>query len=133
MFAEYRLHHVGVVIPSIEAAEAHMAQFGLSEEYRGYVEPWQCWCIFTKPASGAAVELVVPEGGPLTKFNKGIGGVHHFAYEIDDFAKAADWCEANDLSLLEPEPIKGAGNFLCNFIHPLGTRGIQIELVQPLD
>jgi len=133
MFAEYRLHHVGVVIPSIEAAEAHMAQFGLSEEYRGYVEPWQCWCIFTKPASGAAVELVMPDGGPLTKFNKGIGGVHHFAYEIDDFAKAADWCEANDLSLLEPEPIKGAGNFLCNFIHPLGTRGIQIELVQPLD
>ena len=75
----------------------------------------------------------MPDGGPLTKFNKGIGGVHHFAYEIDDFAKAADWCEANDLSLLEPEPIKGAGNFLCNFIHPLGTRGIQIELVQPLD
>lgn len=132
MFADYRLHHVGIVVPSMEAAEAHIAQFGLREDFRGYVDQWKCWCLFTKPAGGAAVELVVPEGGALSKFNKGVGGVHHFAYEIDDFAEAQAWCETNDLSLLEPEPVKGAGNFLCNFIHPLGTRGIQIELVQPL-
>jgi hypothetical protein len=84
------------------------------------------------PAGGTAIELVVPDGGPLAKFNKGLGGVHHFAYEIEDFAVAERWCEAHDMTLLEPAPIKGAGNFLCNFIHPMATRGIQIELVQPL-
>lgn len=132
MFGKYRLHHVGVVLPSIEDAEAHMATFGLTEDYRGYVDPWHCWCIFTQPgAGGTAVELVVADEGPLLKFNKGIGGVHHYAFEIDDFDAAARWCAEQDLRLLEPEPVKGAGDFWCNFIHPVSTRGIQIELVQP--
>lgn len=132
MFSRYKLHHVGIVVPSLEDAEAHMKQFGLVEDYRGYVDPWHCWCIFALPGDGGtAVELVVADEGPLLKFNKGVGGVHHFAYEIEDFAEAAKWCEANDLRLLEPAPIKGAGDFWCNFIHPVSTRGIQIELVQP--
>lgn len=134
MFANYRLHHVGIVLPSIEDAEPHMATFGLIEDYRGFVAPWYSWCIFTTPAGGGcAIELVVATEGPLTRFNKGLGGVHHLAYAIDDFAAAEAWCAANDLTLLEPQPIKGAGNFLCNFIHPVATRGIQIELVQELD
>jgi catechol 2,3-dioxygenase-like lactoylglutathione lyase family enzyme len=132
-FSHYRLHHIGVVFPSLLDAEEHMATFGLREDYRGYVEPWRSWCIFTLPQPGlsTAIELVVADEGPLLKFNKGAGGVHHFAYEIDDFASAEAWCKAKGLQLLEPAPIKGAGDFWCNFIHPLSTRGVQIELVQP--
>lgn len=133
MFANYKLHHVGIVMPDLEAAERHLETFGLVEDYRGYVETWHCWCIFATPgAGGTAVELVVADDGPLLRFNRGVGGVHHFAYEIDDWDEVARWCAANDISLLEPAPIKGAGNFLCNFINPVATRGIQIELVQPL-
>lgn len=132
MFANYRLHHVGIVLPSLAEAEAHMKTFGLAEDYRGYVEHWHCWCIFMRSDHGAAaVELVVANDGPLLKFNHGIGGVHHFAYEIEDFAAAEAWCAEHDLKLVEPAPIKGAGDFWCNFIHPVSTRGIQIELVQP--
>jgi hypothetical protein len=132
MFSHYRLHHVGVVLPSLEDAERHMETFGLVEDYRGYVGPWSCWCIFTKaPVGGTAIELVVADDGPLLKFNRGIGGVHHFAYEIDDFDAAEAWCAQNELQLVEPAPIKGAGDFWCNFIHPISTRGIQIELVKP--
>jgi methylmalonyl-CoA/ethylmalonyl-CoA epimerase len=132
IFSRYSLHHVGVVLPSLEDAARHMETFGLVEDYRGFVAPWHSWCIFTKPETGTAIELVVATDGPLLRFNNGIGGVHHFAYQIDDFAEAESWCAANDLPLLEPQAIKGAGNFLCNFIHPAATRGIQIELVQEL-
>ncbi len=134
MFAHYKLHHVGIVIPDLEAAERHIEQFGLVEDYRGYVDQWHCWCIFTKPESndGTAIELVVADAGPLLKFNRGVGGVHHFAYEIHDWDEVRAWCARADMSLLEPAPIKGAGNFMCNFINPVATRGIQIELVQPL-
>jgi len=132
MFEAYKLHHVGIVLPSLQDVEEHIATFGLVEDYRGYVEPWHSWCIFTKPAAdGTAVELVVADEGPLLRFNKGAGGVHHFAYEIDDFDAVARWCEERHLRLLEPAPIKGAGDFWCNFIHPVSTRGIQIEFVQP--
>lgn len=131
MFENYHLHHVGIVLPSLEDAEAHIQTFGLVEDYRGYVEPWHCWCIFAKTQGNAtAIELVVADEGPLLRFNRGIGGVHHFAYEIDDFDAAEAWCSANDLKLVEPAPIKGAGDFWCNFIHPVSTRGIQIELVK---
>lgn len=132
MFEAYKLHHVGVVLPSMQDVDEHLETFGLVEDYRGYVEPWHSWCIFTKPAAGGtAVELVVADDGPLLRFNKGAGGVHHFAYEIDDFDAVARWCEERQLRLLEPAPIKGAGDFWCNFIHPVSTRGIQIEFVQP--
>ena len=132
MFHDYRRHHVGIIMPSVEDAERHLETFGLVEDYRGYVERWHSLCIFTKPADGAAIELVVADEAPLTRFNHGLGGVHHFAYEIEDFIPVYEWCDRYGFSLLEPQPIKGAGNFLCNFINPLDTRGIQIELVKPL-
>jgi methylmalonyl-CoA/ethylmalonyl-CoA epimerase len=131
MFKEYTLHHVGVISPSLEDADAFMKLMGLTEVYRGYVEPWSCLCIFTRSSSGTVIELVVADAGPLMRFNKGAGGVHHFAFEIDDFDRVERWCEERGLELIEPKPIKGAGDFWCNFIHPLGTRGVQIEFVQP--
>ncbi len=36
------------------------------------------------------------------------------------------------MRLLESEHVKGAGNFLCNFLSPVYTRGITIEFVQLL-
>ncbi|MHB8528264.1 MAG: VOC family protein [Caulobacteraceae bacterium] len=132
-FGPYTLHHVGVVVPDDEEARGFMSTMDLVEDYRGYVEPWRCWCIFTRPASGAAIEIVVPDGGPLARFNKGAGGVHHFAYQVASMAEVEQWCAAKGLRMLEPAPIKGAGNFLCNFLSPLSTRGVMIEFVQPLD
>jgi methylmalonyl-CoA/ethylmalonyl-CoA epimerase len=128
----YILHHVGVIVPDHEEASRFMATMDLAEDYRGYVEPWRCWCIFTTPAAGAAVEIVIPDGGPLERFNKGAGGVHHFAYQVSNMDELARWCAQKELKLLEPEPIKGAGNFLCNFLSPASTRGVMIEFVQLL-
>ncbi|MDE8652202.1 VOC family protein [Novosphingobium album (ex Liu et al. 2023)] len=132
MFSRYRLHHVGVIVPSLDDADRYITKFEHEEDFRGYVERWSCWCIFTKAAAGPAIELVVADGGALARFNKGGGGVHHFAYLVDDLTVASRWCEDQGLRMLEAEAVQGAGRFLCNFINPLDTRGIQIELVQLL-
>lgn len=132
-FGHYRLHHVGIVLPTFTDADSFMEMMGIEEDYRGRVDLWSCWCIFTKPATGAAIELVIPEAGPLMKFNHGIGGVHHYAYAVADIQAVSAQCIAKGMKMLLPDAIKGAGNFLCNFINPISTRGIQIELVQPLD
>jgi len=131
-FSNYVLHHVGIVFPTLLDAEDFVALMSLEEDYRGHVEQWDCLCIFTKPASGAAIELVIPASGALARFNKGAGGVHHYAYEVVDIELASRDCEARGMNMLLPAPIKGAGDFLCNFINPMALRGIQIELVQPL-
>lgn len=126
-----KIHHVGIIQPDMQSAEDYMAIFNHEEDYRGFVEPFQCWCIFLKaPAGEAAVELVVPEGGPLAKFNKGAGGLHHYALLTDDIRGVQAELAAKDVRMLEAEPVKGAGDFLCNFVHPVSTRGIIVEYIQ---
>lgn len=133
MIADPPLHHVGIVQPSEEEALAFMDLMGLHEDYRGYVPQFHALCIFTRGASGSPVELVVPDGGPLLKFNRGAGGLHHIAFEVPDLDALVRELAEKDMALLEPEHVKGAGNFLCNFLSPIYTRGITVEYVQPLD
>jgi len=133
LLQSHALHHVGIVQPDMESAEAYMALFGHEEEYRGYVDAFECWCIFCKaPENGCAVELVVPTGGSLARFNRGAGGLHHYAYLTPDIRALQKELETRDIPMLQPEPIKGAGDFLCNFVSPIPTRGIVVEYIELL-
>lgn len=127
------LHHVGIVQPSEEDAQTLMALMGLEEDYRGFVPQFSALCIFTKRSSGSPIEFVVPDGGPLEKFNKGAGGLHHIALEVPDLDALARDLARQEMRLLEPEHVKGAGPFLCNFLSPVYTRGVTIEYVQLLE
>ena len=49
------LHHVGIVQPDMEAADEFIKLFGYEEDYRGFVESFQCWCIFLKAPAGASL------------------------------------------------------------------------------
>ena len=126
------LHHVGIVTPSDEDAERMMSLMGLEEDYRGFVPEWQALCIFTTARGASPIEFVVPSGGPLASFNKGAGGLHHVALEVPSLDALAEELAAQDMKLLEPRHVKGAGPFLCNFLSPVYTRGVTIEYVQLL-
>jgi methylmalonyl-CoA/ethylmalonyl-CoA epimerase len=126
------LHHVGIVQPSESDALFLINLLGLEEDYRGFVPQWSALCIFTKAERRSPIEFVIPRGGPLERFNKGAGGLHHIALEVPDLAALALSFEAENVKLLEPAPIKGAGPFMCNFLGPSYTRGLTIEFVQPL-
>lgn len=132
--ASTTLHHVGIVQPDLEAAESYMAVFGHVEDYRGYVPEFECWCIFcVAPAGGPAVELVVPTGGSLARFNRGAGGLHHYAFLTPDIRALQRAFAERDARMLHAEPVKGAGSFLCNFLNPVATRGVLVEYIQLLD
>jgi methylmalonyl-CoA/ethylmalonyl-CoA epimerase len=132
MIASPPLHHVGIVQPSEEDAQTLMALLGLEEDYRGYVEQWSALCIFTRREAGSPIEFVVPNGGPLASFNKGAGGLHHIALQVPDLDAVARDLAAQDMKFIEAEHVKGAGNFLCNFLSPIYTRGLTVEYVQML-
>jgi methylmalonyl-CoA/ethylmalonyl-CoA epimerase len=120
------------VQPDVEAAETLMALLGLSEVSRGSVETFHALCIFTEAAGRSPIEFVIPNGGPLERFNKGAGGLHHIAFEVPDLVALAQDFARRDMPMLEPKPIRGAGPFLCNFLLPSATRGIIVEYVQPI-
>ena len=125
------LHHVGIVQPTEGDALSLISLLGLEEDYRGFVPRWSALCIFTKADERSPIEFVIPQGGPLERFNRGAGGLHHIALEVADLAALARELEADNMRLLEPAPIKGAGDFLCNFLSPSYTRGLTVEFVQP--
>jgi methylmalonyl-CoA/ethylmalonyl-CoA epimerase len=127
-----RLHHVGIVVPSEEQAGELMNLLGLREQGRGFVEHYQSLCIFTDGNGGSPLELVVPAGGRLTEFNRGVGGLHHIALTVESLAGLAAEMAEQGIELLEPEPVRGAGNFLCNFLPPVYTRGLTVEFVEEL-
>ena len=124
------LHHVGIVQPTEEDVAMQMEILGLEEDYRGFVPEFHALCIFTKPSGRSPIEFVVPSGGPLVKFNKGAGGLHHVAFEVPDLDALVRDLAAKDMKLIEPVHVKGAGNFWCNFLSPVYTRGLTIEFVQ---
>ena len=127
------LHHVGIVQPSEADAQALMGLLGLEEDYRGFVPQWSALCIFTKAAAGGSpIEFVIPDGGPLERFNKGAGGLHHIALQVPSLDALAKALDGEGMRLLEPTHVKGAGPFLCNFLSPVYTRGITIEFVELL-
>ncbi len=127
------MHHVGIVMPSEADAQRFMAQMGLTEDYRGHVPAFGALCIFCEGHGASAIELVVADPGTvLEKFNKGAGGLHHIALTTPDIAALTAELAADGMKLVQPEAVKGAGNFLCNFLSPVYTRGITIEFVQLL-
>lgn len=134
MTPDLPLHHVGIVQPDEETVAALMQVLNLTEDYRGYVPQFHALCIFTRAANGGSpIEFVVPDGGPLVKFNKGAGGLHHLAFAVPDLARLTADFAAQGIRMIEPQAVKGAGDFLCNFLSPSATRGVITEYVQLLD
>jgi methylmalonyl-CoA/ethylmalonyl-CoA epimerase len=126
------MHHVGIIQPSEEEVITLMGLLGLKEDYRGYVETWRALCIFTKPEGATPIEFVIPNGGPLAKFNKGFGGLHHIALTVPSLDAIRERMERHDMRLLSGVHVRGAGPFFCNFLSPVFTRGIQVEFIEPI-
>lgn len=136
-----RLHHVGIIVADEAQVDLLAALFGLTRGQREYVPDYEAECYFTGSGTGgevagtntqvgAAIEFIVPRaGGKLSKFNKGFGGIHHIALEVDDLAAAAVELRERGVKLLEDHPVD-AGSILINFVPPLYTRGFIVELIQ---
>ena len=128
-----RLHHVGIVMTSPDRAQRFMEKFGLETDYSEYVEAYQAECLFTKHREDETpVELVIPKEGVLTEYNKGKGGIHHIAFEVDDVETIRQDYEEKGLHMLEEEAVPGAGGIIVNFLRPRFGEGILVEFVQNL-
>ena len=127
-----RLHHVGIIVADAEQVDLLAALLGLVRGADEYVAEYEAQCYFTGAigGAGAAIEFIVPRpGSKLTKFNKGFGGLHHIALEVDDLADASAALRERGVKLLEDHPVD-AGSLLINFVPPLYTRGFIVEFIQ---
>jgi lactoylglutathione lyase/methylmalonyl-CoA/ethylmalonyl-CoA epimerase len=125
-----KVHHVGIIMPTLERAGEFIELFGLEEEYRGYVDSYQAWCIFLEPNGGSKIELIVPTGGKLAEYNGGKGGLHHIAFDVADVEAARLEFAEQGIRLLEDKAVPGAGNIIVNFMRPRDGKGILTEYVE---
>lgn len=128
-----RLHHIGIIMPSLEKVENFMETFGLEEDVKGFVAPYKAHYVFTKmnsKHSESPIEFLVPTGGVLSRFNNGKGGIHHICYEVDDVVKSCEEFISKGYEFLEPDCPQASATMKINFLRPKYTDGILVELME---
>ncbi len=126
-----RIHHIGVVLPTIQAAEHLMDIFGLEMDYKGFVDAYKADLIFTKYGDRESpIEFIIPREGVLKDFNGGKGGIAHIAFEVDDVEAVREEMEAKGMKMLEQKSVRGTDDIIVNFLRPKYSEGILFEFVQ---
>ena len=127
------LHHVAIVVPSIEAARAtYVDALGMTAGEPEYVAD-QKVNVLVCHAGSQRIELVEPasDDSPVSGFlAKRGGGLHHLAYLVDDVAQAIATLQAAGLRMIDDAPRPGAHGTRIAFVHPKATAGVLTELVE---
>jgi len=131
-----RLNHVGVAVPSIDAAKAtYRDLYGVPASnmtpIRDMPEQGVRFAFVNLPNS--QIELIEPlgEGSPIRKFleKNPRGGQHHICFEVADIYAARDEMVVRGARVLN-EPRIGAHGTLIIFIDPKNSDGVLIELME---
>lgn len=126
-----RIAHIGVgVIDADQATSLFQKILGLpvtGEEMVGELKT-----VFL-PVGETNLELVqsTEPDGVMKKFIEKRGeGIHHIAFEVENIDQALEELKAKGVQLIDQQPRPGAHQTRVAFLHPKGTNGILIELVQ---
>lgn len=132
-----RLDHVGIAVRDLEAGlRLYTEVFGGRLVHRETLVHEGVHLVFVD-MGGTLIELLAPiaNEGPLAKFLETRGeGLHHLAFEVPDLNRAL--AEAADKGLRPVTdgprhgPRHGSRSRMVAFLHPAGSRGVLIELVQ---
>jgi methylmalonyl-CoA/ethylmalonyl-CoA epimerase len=129
-----RLNHVGVATPSIEDSIAlYRDLLGATKIHEPFDLPPQKVRVCFVDLPNSQIELLEPlgEDSPIAKFlqkNPG-GGQHHVCFEVSNIEEAAADVEAKGAKVLGPPRI-GAHGTPVIFLHPKGTGGVLVELME---
>jgi methylmalonyl-CoA/ethylmalonyl-CoA epimerase len=131
-----RLNHIGVAVPSIEAAKAtYRDLYGVPAEAitetRELAAQGVKFAFVNLPNS--QIELIEPlgEASPIVNFlaKNPNGGQHHVCFEVEDIYAARDEMVVRGAKVLN-EPRIGAHGTPIIFVHPKDSNGVLIELME---
>jgi methylmalonyl-CoA/ethylmalonyl-CoA epimerase len=92
---QFRLHHIGLVVPSLEAGHAILGALGFDVGSPSFADPIQKVTVqFIKAGGDASIELIAPAKGdsPVSRFLAERGpGLHHLCYEVADIDAACEY------------------------------------------
>ena len=127
------IDHVAIAVRDLEAAIAFYAEaFGATVHHREIVETDGVEEALVKVAdSYIQLSAATRADSPIAKFLDRRGeGLHHVGYRVDDCAAALEAMVAAGATAIDQVPRPGSRGTTVAFIHPKGSFGTLIELVQ---
>jgi methylmalonyl-CoA/ethylmalonyl-CoA epimerase len=127
------IDHVAIAVNDLEAAiDYYKRAFGATVDHREIVESDGVEEALLKVAE-SYIQLLTPTrpDSPVAKSLEKRGeGLHHIGYRVDDCAKALQAMVDAGATALDKAPRPGSRGTTVAFIHPKGSFGTLIELVQ---
>ena len=127
------IDHVAIAVRDLDAAiDYYERAFGATVEHRETIETDGVEEALLNVAE-SYIQLVTPtrETSPVAKAIAKRGeGLHHIGYRVDDCAEALAAMIAAGATPIDKVPRPGSRNTTVAFIHPEGSFGTLIELVQ---
>jgi methylmalonyl-CoA epimerase len=130
-----KIHHVAIAVRSLdEALRFYRDTLGLPV-HEQVVRDDQGVKAALLTIGDAEIELLEPLGPdtPVGRFLERRGeGIHHICLQTDDIDKELADLKAKGVELIDQEPRQGLAGRIC-FLHPRSTKGVLVELAQPLE
>ena len=128
-----RLNHIGIATPSIERSVETYRLLGATAIGAPFDLPAQGVRVCFVEAPNTQIELIEPlsDASPVARFlaRNPAGGQHHLCFEVADIDAAVAEMERKGASVLAPPRI-GAHGTPVVFLHPRGTGGVLVELME---
>ena len=130
-----KLEHIGIAVSDLSTSIPLFEKLLNSQCYKKEnVASEKVTTAFFR-AGESKIELLesTDDDGVISKFIAKKGeGLHHLAFEVADIYQEMKRLKEDGYILLSAEPKVGADNKLVVFLHPKGTGGVLIELVQEI-
>jgi methylmalonyl-CoA/ethylmalonyl-CoA epimerase len=127
------IDHIAIAVRDLEAAiDYYQRAFGATVEHREIVESDGVEEALLKVAE-SYIQLLTPtrDDSPVAKaIDKRGEGLHHVGYRVNDAAVALASMVAAGATPIDKAPRPGSRGTTVAFIHPKGSFGTLIELVQ---
>jgi methylmalonyl-CoA epimerase len=130
------IDHVAIAVKDLDAAIAYYGKaFGAEVHHREVVDSDGVEEALVKVAdSYIQLTTATRDDSPIAKFLEKKGeGLHHIGYRVDDCAEALESMVAAGATPIDEAPRPGSRGTTVAFIHPKGSLGTLIELVQEND
>ena len=127
------IDHVAIAVHDLEAAIAYYEEaFGAEVHHREIVESDGVEEALVKVAdSYIQLTTATRPDSPIAKYLEKRGeGLHHIGYRVDDCQAALEAMVAAGATPIEQSPRPGSRGTTVAFMHPKGSFGTLIELVQ---
>ena len=128
-----KIHHVGVVVPSLEQAMAlwrDLLGLHLTKSQTVQDQGVKAALLQVGESEIELLEPLSPDNGVGKFLARRGGGLHHVCFETEDVERELAGARAKGIQLIDPKPRAGLAGMIC-VLHPKATRGVLVEYAQP--